>query len=354
MNPPRPPEPESTRHAVRLIALAGLTLLGLLVCLYVAVPLLPALAWAVALAVMAYPLHARLARHVPNAWAAGLATAVVVAVLVAPVLLVGGQLAQEATRAGELFRDGRLEEAVGRVPHGREAFDWVRQNVDFGAAARRLADGALGSATAVAQGSAWFAVQALVCVFVLFFALRDRRHLLAAAGDLSPLSRGEADRVATRVSDAVHATVYATVVTGVVQGVTGGLLFWALGLPAPVLWGVAMTVLGIVPLLGAFLVWAPAAAVLAVGDRWGAAAVLVAWGVLMAGPVNNFLYARLAGDRAKLHPVPVLVAFVGGLAAFGVSGMVLGPCALATTLGLLDAWKGRFGSGPPAVISPGP
>ena len=83
----------------------------------------------------------------------------------------------------------------------------------------------------LARGSAWAVVQALVCVFVLFFALRDRRHLLAAIGGLSPLPRAETDRLYARVADSIHATVYATLATGAVQGATGGRLFWALGLP---------------------------------------------------------------------------------------------------------------------------
>ena len=65
----------------------------------------------------------------------------------------------------------------------------------------------------------------------------------------------------------------------------------------------------------------------------------------MAGPVRNWLYARLAGDRMRLHPVPVQIAFVGGLAVFGVSGMVLGPAVLAVTMGLVDVLGHQFGRG---------
>jgi predicted PurR-regulated permease PerM len=350
MHTNHPTEDELIPWRVRSIALGVMTFLGVMACAYVAWPFLPALTWAVALAVMAYPLHVRLARLLPNSWAAGLTTATVVAVLVLPLVFVGGQLGQEAKKAGALFRNGEIEAAVERLPRGQDALEWVRENIDFVEMTRRLTDGLAGNAAAVASGSAWVAIQALVCAIVLFFALRDHCHLLAAVGDLSPFSPAEADHLVHRVSDAVHATVYATIVTGVVQGVTGGLLFWLLGIPGAILWGVVMIILGILPILGAFLVWVPAAIVLAVGDRWGAAVILVAWGVLMAGPVNNWLYARLAGDRSKLHPMPVLIAFVGGLAAFGISGMVLGPVILAVTLGLLDVWRWRFGSGPPRVI----
>jgi predicted PurR-regulated permease PerM len=358
--PDRPPADgdERWRATARLAALAALTLAGLALCAYVAYPVLPALTWALALAVIAFPIHAWIARHAPGRnWAAGLSTVMVVLIILVPIVLVAGQLGREAAATGRqmeaMAREGRVEAAADRVPHGPEAVRWVRENVDLEAEARRLAARFAGDAAALLQGSGWVLVQLLVCVFVLFFAFRDWDHLLAAMGGLSPLRPDEADYLFTRVSDSIHATVYATVVTSVVQGATGGLLFWALGLPAPLLWGVVMTVLGILPIVGAFLVWLPAAVFLALDDRWGAAITLVAWGLVMAGPVANWLYARLAGDRLRLHPVPVLVAFVGGLVVFGISGMVLGPAVLAVTLGLLDVWRRRLGSA--AMVSlPGP
>ncbi|WP_439621610.1 AI-2E family transporter [Gemmata sp.] len=348
-----------SRGRARTAALVALTLIGLTLCVLVAYPFLPALAWAVALAVIVFPIHARVAKVIPNAnWAAGVSTAAVVAIILVPVLLLGAQLGREAadaaTRAEALAREGRVDAAIDKVSHGRESLEWVRRNVDPEAEARRLITPLTGGATALARGSAWFAVQFLVCVFVLFFAFRDWRHLLAAVEDLSPLAREESDYLFTRVSDSIHATVYATVVTSVFQGLTGGLLFWAVGLPAPVLWGVVMTILGIIPLVGAFLVWVPAALALALDEWWGAAAGIVAWGLLMAGPVGNWLYAHLAGGRMRLHPVPVLIAFVGGLAVFGVSGMVLGPVILAVTMGLIDVWRRRLRSTATPAGSPEP
>jgi predicted PurR-regulated permease PerM len=359
MNPSGTPRPDgpagdagpSTRRPVRLGALVGLTLVGIALCVYVAYPFLPALAWALALAVMALPLHLRISRAIRNPnWAAGLSTACVVLLLFIPVMLVAGQLAQEAaaagTRAEQMAREGRIDDAIDKVPSVRSAVDWARRNYDVAAEVRNLTAQWMGNAPALAQGSIWLLLQILVTVFVLFFAFRDWRHLLAAVEDLAPLAPDESDHLFKRVADSIHATVYATVVVSVAQGVMGGLLFWALGLPHPLLWGTVMTVLGILPIVGAFLVWAPAAVYLAVEDRWGAALILVAWGVLMAGPVSNWFYAYIAGGRMRLHPVPVLIAFVGGLAVFGVSGMVLGPAILAVTIGLIDVWRRRMGTGP--------
>jgi predicted PurR-regulated permease PerM len=208
--------------------------------------------------------------------------------------------------------------------------------------ARKLVRRLAGDAAMFAQGVLGGALQTLVCVFVLFFALRDRRRLLAAVQDVLPMTRKESDYLFTRVDDTIHATVYATVLEALVQGVTGGLVFWWAGLPNAVLWGVVMFALGVLPVVGAVLVWLPAGVWLLTADRFGDAALVLGWGVIWSGPVGNWLYAYLAGGRMRLHAVPVLVAYVGGLAVFGVSGMVLGPVAVAVTLGLVDVWHRRL------------
>jgi predicted PurR-regulated permease PerM len=340
----------------RVAALAALTTAGVVVCVLLAVPFLPALTWSVALAVVAMPVHRVVARWVSNEnSAAGISTLAVVLVIGLPVVVVFGQLATETAKAVESARTEANEwwDQATRLP-------WVGDSLaklsaaDIEQGVRQLVGQLVGPSLGVAQGVVGGLLQALAAVFLLFFFLRDHRHLRDQARAFLPLSVVAADRVLGRAADAVHATVYGTLVTGVLQGATGGLLFWALGLPAPVLWGVVMTVLGILPFLGAFLVWAPAAVYLASHGQWWQAGVLVGWGVLMAGPVCNWVYAVAAGGRMRMHPVPTLLAFIGGLAVFGVSGMILGPCVLAVTLALIAAWKERTADGTPVAAAASP
>jgi predicted PurR-regulated permease PerM len=357
MNTDTSPEDDVNTDRARPLALAVLTLLAVAACGLVAYPFLPALAWALALAVIAYPVHTRLSRLIDNeSVAAGVTTLVVVLGIAVPVVLVGMQLTREAVEARRqvegLAQEGKLDEAVAKVPHGTEAVEWAKQNIDPEAEARAFAAGVRSRMSAFAGGILWFVVQALVAVFALFFALRDRARLLAGLRGVLPLDRTEADALFRRVDDAVHATVYGTIMAAVVQGVTGGLLFWALGIQAAVLWGAAMFVLGVLPFLGAFLVWVPAAVWLATADRWGAAFLLAGWGLLMAGPVCNWLYAHFAAGRMKIHPVPSLIAFVGGLAVFGVSGMVIGPVIVAVADGLIRVWRHRLGPADDAHAAP--
>ena len=339
-----PPGEHVPRGWVHLAALAGLTLVGVYVCYRLVEPFLPAVAWAVALAIIAHPLNEWVCRRVSTrTWSAVASTTLVVLVVVVPALLVAEQLAKEATAAGQRAQQltSGWQQAIAQVPWLNDLYARVGAQVDVEQEARRVVATLLGDIGQVVSGSVWWLLQALVMVFILFFAFRDQEHLLAGLRRLLPVTRAEADHLFTRTADAVHATVYATVVTGAIQGVTGGLLFWALGVPAALLWGMVMFVLGVLPILGAFLVWVPVSVGLALNDQWGAALAVVIWGVLMAGPVGNYLYGYLAGGRLWIHPVPSLLAYMGGLVVFGVTGMVLGPVILAITLALIDMWRRR-------------
>jgi predicted PurR-regulated permease PerM len=269
-----------------------------------------------------------------------------------PVAFVAGQLTVETSRAVQTVQEqtatGRWRETAARIPYVGETVSHL-DPVQLEEQARAAAAQVAGRTVGAAGGAADAVVQGLVAVFVLFFCFRDREYFAGEIRKLLPLDPAAGDRVIGRAGDAVHATVYGTLLTSVLQGVTGGLMFWAVGLPAPVLWGAVMIVLGALPFVGAFLVWVPAVVFLATENRWGPAAAITAWGLVMAGPVCNYLYAWTAGDRMRMHPVPTLIAFIGGLAVFGVSGMVLGPCVLAVTAALLDVWRHRAADGIPVA-----
>lgn len=344
-----------TRDWPRTAALVGVTLIGLYLCARLAEPFLPGLVWAVALAVVGIPMHRRIAKVVKNPnWAAGLSTAAVVMVIGFPTLLVATQLVNESARAADVVREhlaeGEWKRSAAQVPLvGQElaATDPAEIEVQLRQFTQQIAARSAGVAGGVLGGF----LQALIAVFVLFFCFRDRHHLLAEVRKLIPLKSEAADQVIGQAADAVHATVYGTLLTAVLQAVSGGLLFWAIGLPSPILWGAVMFVLGVLPFVGAVLVWLPAAVFLVSRDRLGEAAILVVWGLVMAGPVCNWVYSCAVGNRMRIHAVPTLVAYVGGLAVFGISGMVIGPCILAVTLALLSIWRHRTESGVPVAAS---
>lgn len=336
-----------TREHALVVVLVVLTALFLVLCALLAWPFVPALAWALALAIVAHPLHEWLARRISNAnLAAGIAVALVALLIVAPAAFVLHQLGQEAARAAEAMRSGQAVEgaraALDRRPELGLAREWIEKQLGAEASVSK----AIGTTQALVTRSIGAAIGMLVTFFFLFFLFRDRRQALGAVRALVPLAKHEADEVFARVADTIHATIYGTVVVAAVQGALGGLMFWWLGLPAPLLWGVIMALLAIVPVLGAFVVWVPAAIYLLLVGSWGKAIILAVWGAGIVGLIDNLLYPFLVGNRLRLHTAPVFVSIVGGLALLGASGFILGPVILAVTLALIDIWRRRTRDGP--------
>lgn len=340
--------PAATGERLRPYALAALTVLLLALCAALAVPFLPALTWGVALAVIAWPLGSWLRARVTTnrTLAAVIASAVVIVLIAGPSVYVAQQVAREIGSSAEQARQdtvqGTLRDRLLATPVARDVIAWAeRPDVNLEAEVKKAARDYLGNGAWLARGSVAFLLQLAIAIYILYYALRDGDQLLRAARRLLPVTPEEADRVFDRAGGSIHANLYASLVTSLINGVNGGLLFWATGLPAPVLWGVVVFVVSMLPVAGIFLIWMPAAAYLAFVDQWGGAVALVSWGVGSSVLVDTLLYTRLAGTRMRLHPVPALLAFVGGLALFGASGVVLGPAILAVTLAVLEVWHAR-------------
>ena len=149
------------------------------------------------------------------------------------------------------------------------------------------------------------------------------------------------NRMFVGVSNTVHATLYGTFAVAIVQGTLGGLMFWWLGLPSPLLWGIVMALLAVVPVLGAFIVWIPAAIFLFLEGSGGKALLLTLWGSIVVGGIDNFLYPILVGTQLKMHTVLAFVSIVGGLIVFGPSGLILGPVIFTVTRILLEIWSSQ-------------
>jgi len=197
------------------------------------------------------------------------------------------------------------------------------------------------TAGSLVTGSVFQAINFCIVFYLLFFFLRDRRIALHSFLILSPLSKTEMETMLGRISDTIHATAYGTLALSSAQGLLGGLMFWWLGLPAPLLWGVVMAFLAVIPMLGAFVVWIPAVGFLALEGSWGKALTLILWGMFVVGTVDNLLRPILVGNRLKMHTVLAFLSVVGGLMLFGPAGLILGPLTITITTMLLEIWRAR-------------
>jgi predicted PurR-regulated permease PerM len=353
---PDAPPRGTTRPRVMVFALVVVTALAFYLCYLIARPFIPVIAWALALAIVAGPVHNWIARRVKNAdVAAGLAVGAVAVAILGPVVFLLYQIGKEVAAGAKQIQDKAQDKQwlaqLEQVPWVGPKFAELREQFDLDAALDRAVKEVwenFSTVTNVVWGPVWVVVGLVLVLFTLYFFFRDRNELLGVARSVVPLSEGETDKVFDRIADTVHATVFGSLFVALIQGVMGGLMFMFLGLPSPVVWGAVMALLAVVPNLGAFVIWGPTAAILVASGQWGKAAILAVYGALAIGLIDNLLYPYLVGSRLRLHTLVVFFAMLGGLALLGAAGIVLGPVIVAVTWALVDVWRRRTAGGKPA------
>jgi predicted PurR-regulated permease PerM len=337
------------RDRMMLWFLGVLTAIGIFLCYRLAVPFLPALTWAIALAVVARPMHVMIARRLRNRTFAAVASVALVSVIVVlPLVFAGQQLAQETMLlVDRLKTDGGESVWKSLKAHAgifAPVLDLIDRQASMSAQMESFAKWAVEGTKLIWSASVGVVLGGLITMFFLFYFFRDRQKLLGSLRGILPLAPAETTRVLKRIDDTIHAMVFGSLGVALIQGALGGIMFWFLGLPSPLVWAAVMCVCAILPIFGAALVWVPAALYLWTTGDTDRALVMVGWGAIVISLIDNLLYPVLVRDRMRLHTVPVFVAIVGGIAVFGAAGLVLGPVVLAVTLALLGIWRDRMRS----------
>lgn len=324
-------------------------LFGIFTCLALTWPFVGAITWAVALAILFMPLHAKIEKRLrrPNL-AAFVSVATVIILVIVPMAFVVERLIAEAASGAVLIQarvaGGELQRLLDRYPSISPLGVWINSQFDLPSLMAGLASWLSNIGAIFVRGSILQVVELLLTFYILFYFLRDRLVANLLMREWLPLSPVQADELFRRVSDTVHATVYGTLAVATVQGLLGGLMFWFLGLSTPLLWGVVMGLLSVVPVLGAFIIWIPAAILLLLDGSWASALILALWGGIVVGSIDNILRPIFVGNRLQLHTIPSFISIIGGLVLFGAPGFILGPLAVTVTLLFVKFWSQQIKS----------
>ena len=335
-----------SRSHVHTLLLMAVTVAGIYFSYRLAAPFLSAFAWALALAVLFAPLHRWIKSKVksPNL-AATICVLVAALVVVVPATFVAERIISEAARGAETIKtmveSGEWRRSLEGHPLIASIGRRIERQFDLPGLVNSATSWLTGAAASFVQGSVLQLIGVVLTFYMFFYFLRDQRVILESLRSLSPLAEKDMSRVFSGISDTVHATIYGTFTIAVVQGTLGGLMFWWLGLPTPLLWGIVMALLAVIPVLGAFIIWIPAAIFLLLGGSEGKALLLTVWGAVVVGGIDNLLYPMLVGSRLKIHTVLAFISIVGGLILFGPSGLILGPVIFTVTRLLLEIWSGQ-------------
>jgi len=199
--------------------------------------------------------------------------------------------------------------------------------------------------------TATFFLNLFVMLYAMFFFFKDGHKILERIFYYTPLSDEDETRMLARLTSITRATVKGTLVIGVVQGALAGVAFWVAGIDGAALWGTIMTILSIIPGIGAALVWLPVVIFLFVTGQYLTATLLAAWCAAVVGTVDNFLRPVLVGRDAKMPDLLILIGTLGGLFLFGPIGFIVGPIVCGLFLTVWDIYGATFREVLPPVTS---
>ncbi len=313
---------------------------------------------ALIIGMLASPLHHRLQRwlpHWPNLSATLSCLLISLLIILPAIAMLIAVVNQGLVYAAEIkawVSSGGLEHLLGHptLLHGRDLLERIIPAEQLSAEAMRervmgaasgLGGNLLGVGGMLASGLTGLFTRFLLMLFVLFFVLRDQEALITAVRHMVPLSRSQEDALLAEMEQVSRSALLGTLLTALTQGIVGGIAMAICGFPG-LFWGAVIAFASLIPLVGTALVWAPAAAWLALTGEPGYALFLALWGVLVIGGIDNFVRPLFMQGASSLNTLLLFFALLGGLNSFGLMGLLYGPLIIALTLVLFRLYEHEF------------
>jgi len=328
---------------VLFLLVAGISLLfGLILW-----PFAGSILWAVVLAILFSPFNRRLLALMPGRrnTAAFISVVVILVIVVVPFALAMTLLVQEiadvyaAYQAGELSIGQVLQNArdalpglVSRLPEGLGIPSLTGIPERLGTLMMEAGRFFAREVINLGQNTVHVAIGFFIMLYLLHVLLRDGHELMRRISDAIPLRAEYKAELAGQFALTIRAILKGTLVVAVVQGAAGGLIFWLLGIRAPLVWGAGMAVLSLLPVVGTGLIWVPVSLYLIVTGSIWQGIVLLAYGLLVIETIDNLLRPILVGKDTHVPDYIVLVTTLGGISTVGVNGFVVGPVIAALFL----------------------
>lgn len=311
---------------------------------------------AIFVAVLALPIDKFWEKFFPNHVAALCTMISLFAIVTVPLVLLGAAMYNDVVELTGSLEGKKLDVYVDNALEKQWARDALtyfypdQNSTELNATARALVSDLKASATGTLQE---FGNQMLlslpdlfiglsVILFVVYYVLVDGERFVAYLRRAAPLPARQVDFLLHEARGGLTAVFSGSIVVSVLQGVLGGIGFalpWV-NLPNPVLWGAVMALFALLPVIGTFMIWIPAAIYLfATGNVLGGIFTLI-WGFFVVTFfMENIFKPKLIGRTADIHPMFVLVGVLGGVAVFGFIGLFLGPLLVGVTVAFLSVFE---------------
>ena len=326
--------------------LYALVLLVVYLVYLVFAPFLAALAWAGVLVVISYPAYEWLSRRWGSSTAALVSTLGVTLILIVPALFVAFLFARQGVDAVQSIQ---LQAATGHFAWVNRLWVQLQQrfpelsSAELSVSLRHYGEQAAqyiaGRVGAIVRHAAGFLLDLTVTVLAMYYLFRDGRWIIERVRQLLPFEARQRDRLLGHARELIYASVNSSFVAAAVHGALGGLALAVAGVGAPIFWGVMMGFLSLVPFFGSALIWVPASIGLMLGGHIVRGILFGSFCAIIVGMVDNVVRPWFISGRAEMNGLLVFIGVLGGLSAFGLLGVVLGPIVVAMAATLLELYS---------------
>lgn len=184
-----------------------------------------------------------------------------------------------------------------------------------------------------------------IALFSFFYLIRDGENIMSRINEFLFMGEKKYAFIIHRLREIIHGLVYGYIIIALLQGALGALGFFAVGISSPIIWGIIMAILALIPSLGTGFVWLPAAVILFLDGIFQNSNVLIfkavglfLYSLFIVAGIDNILKPKLIGERAKVHPLLIMIGVFGGIFLFGPLGVIVGPLILALTSVFIEAY----------------
>ena len=324
-------------------------------------------AWATVFALVFYPLYRALLRRLRRPTVAALVmTLLVYLVVVVPGIALSGVLIGQARNfygaLQERIVSGEATEWLQRIESSRPVQavlsrmpEDMRKDLDPRTIALRAAQASTETVVATAGGLALnavrFLIDFLIMILLLFFFFRDGEGLYLRLRGILPMEPENQDAIFARLYDTISAVVQGMTVTALAQALLALIALWALDFRFALLLAAGTALASFVPVGGAALIWGPCVIYLFGTGAWGQGIFLLAFGAGVISLVDNIVKPLIIGDRTKIPTLFLFLGILGGIRAYGVIGVFLGPALLAIIIAFLRIYRDDYGLRDPRPLT---
>ena len=302
--------------------------------------------WAVILSIVFFPLFKKISVFYKNRTSLASITTISVALLliILPLYFISSTLAQEGYTLYKNIDTGNITTYTTSAEKILSTYnipiDSISEKIQ--SITKTTGKWFAGNALDAGRGLVDTLIKSILMLYLLFFLLRDGEKLGQYLIRIIPLGDTKEKKLFKTFTKTTRAIFKGTLIISLAQGCVGGILFWIVGIPNPVLWAAVMTILSFIPAVGPMIVWLPAGLILlALGDMWQGV-ILLSGGFIIISMLDNILRPILVGKDIKMHDTIIMLSIFGGLATFGISGLLIGPIIAALTITLWEMFTEEF------------